>query len=50
VLLQIRVTVPRALTDDVTALFAEDPGTAHLAVMRGASVAPVQAVGHSSSR
>ena len=39
-LLQIRVTVPPALTEDVRALFAADPGTAHLAVLPGASVAP----------
>jgi uncharacterized hydrophobic protein (TIGR00271 family) len=41
VLLQIRVTVPPALTEEVTALFAGDPGTAHLAVLPGASVTPV---------
>ena len=39
-LLQLRVTVPPDRTDRVRALFAECPGTAHLAVLPGASVAP----------
>lgn len=39
-LLQIRVTVPPALTEEVRALFADDPGTAHLAVLPGASLTP----------
>jgi uncharacterized hydrophobic protein (TIGR00271 family) len=40
VLLQLRVTVPSDRTDQVRALFQRDPGTAHLAVLPGASVAP----------
>jgi uncharacterized hydrophobic protein (TIGR00271 family) len=40
VLLQLRVTVPPDRTDHVRALFERDPGTAHLAVLPGASVAP----------
>ncbi|HEV7212325.1 MAG TPA: DUF389 domain-containing protein [Blastococcus sp.] len=39
-LLQLRVTVPADRTDEVRRLFESDPGTAHLAVLRGASVAP----------
>ena len=39
-LLQLRVTVPPDRTDHVRALFERDPGTAHLAVLPGASVAP----------
>ncbi|WP_198598159.1 DUF389 domain-containing protein [Blastococcus atacamensis] len=39
-LLQLRVTVPADRTEQVRDLFAHDPGTAHLAVLRGASVAP----------
>jgi hypothetical protein len=39
------VTVPHALTDEVRALFENDPGTAHLAVLPGgfrvAAVAPL---------
>jgi uncharacterized hydrophobic protein (TIGR00271 family) len=41
VLLQLRVTVPSDRTDRVRRLFEDDPGTAHLAVLPGASVAPV---------
>jgi uncharacterized hydrophobic protein (TIGR00271 family) len=40
VLLQLRVTVPPDRTDQVRALFERDPGTAHLAVLPGAAVAP----------
>jgi uncharacterized hydrophobic protein (TIGR00271 family) len=40
VLLQLRVTVPSDRTDRVRELFANDPGTAHLAVLPGASVSP----------
>jgi uncharacterized hydrophobic protein (TIGR00271 family) len=40
VLLQLRVTVPADRTDRVVELFENDPGTAHLAVLRGASVSP----------
>ena len=39
-LLQLRVTVPSDRTDEVRKLFEEDPGTAHLAVLPGASVRP----------
>jgi uncharacterized hydrophobic protein (TIGR00271 family) len=38
--MQLRVTVPPDRTDPVLALFEDSPGTAHLAVLRGASVAP----------
>jgi uncharacterized hydrophobic protein (TIGR00271 family) len=40
VLLQLRVTVPSDRTDRVRELFEDDPGTAHLAVLPGASVSP----------
>jgi uncharacterized hydrophobic protein (TIGR00271 family) len=40
VLLQIRVSTPPARTDEVRALFENNAGTAHLAVLVGASVAP----------
>jgi uncharacterized hydrophobic protein (TIGR00271 family) len=40
VLLQLRVTVPADRTDRVRELFEDDPGTAHLAVLPGASVSP----------
>jgi uncharacterized hydrophobic protein (TIGR00271 family) len=40
VLLQLRVTVPPDRTDRVRELFEDDPGTAHLAVLPGASVSP----------
>jgi uncharacterized hydrophobic protein (TIGR00271 family) len=40
VLLQLRVTVPPDRTDDVRDLFDRCPGTAHLAVLPGASVSP----------
>jgi len=40
VLLQLRVTVPSDRTDEVRKLFEKDPGTAHLAVLPGASVSP----------
>jgi uncharacterized hydrophobic protein (TIGR00271 family) len=40
VLLQIRVTVPADRTAEVRELFQGDPGTAHLAVLPGASLAP----------
>ena len=40
-LLQLRVTVPPDRTDQVRALFEQDPGTAHLAVLPGVSVTPV---------
>ena len=39
-LLQLRVTVPADRTDRVRELFENDPGTAHLAVLPGASVTP----------
>jgi uncharacterized hydrophobic protein (TIGR00271 family) len=39
-LMQLRVTVPPDRTSQVRELFANDPGTAHLAVLPGASVAP----------
>ena len=39
-LLQLRVTVPPDRTDRVRELFESDPGTAHLAVLPGASVSP----------
>jgi uncharacterized hydrophobic protein (TIGR00271 family) len=39
-LLQLRVTVPEDRTDRVRELFENDPGTAHLAVLPGASVSP----------
>ena len=39
-LLQLRVTVPTDRTDRVRALFEDDAGTAHLAVLPGASVSP----------
>jgi uncharacterized hydrophobic protein (TIGR00271 family) len=40
VLLQLRVTVPADRTDEVRELFENDPGTAHLSVLLGASVTP----------
>jgi len=40
VLLQLRVTVPPDRTDRVRELFESDAGTAHLAVLPGASVSP----------
>jgi uncharacterized hydrophobic protein (TIGR00271 family) len=40
VLLQLRVTVPSDRTTEVRELFEQCPGTAHLAVLPGASVAP----------
>jgi len=40
VLLQLRVTVPLDRTDRVRELFENDAGTAHLAVLPGASVSP----------
>jgi uncharacterized hydrophobic protein (TIGR00271 family) len=40
VLLQLRVTVPADRTDAVRALFEGDEGTAHLAVLQGASLSP----------
>jgi uncharacterized hydrophobic protein (TIGR00271 family) len=40
VLLQLQVTVPTDRTAQVLELFEQCPGTAHLAVLRGASVAP----------
>jgi uncharacterized hydrophobic protein (TIGR00271 family) len=40
VLLQLRVTVPSDRTDRVRELFENDAGTAHLAVLPGASVSP----------
>jgi uncharacterized hydrophobic protein (TIGR00271 family) len=40
VLLQLRVTVPDDRTAKVRELFENDPGTAHLAVLPGASVSP----------
>ena len=39
-LLSLRVTVPADRTDDVRDLFDRCPGTAHLAVLPGASVSP----------
>ena len=39
-LLHLRVTVPPDRTGEVVDLFARSPGTAHLAVLPGASVAP----------
>jgi len=39
-LLQLRVTVPEDRTAQVRELFENDPGTAHLAVLPGASVSP----------
>ncbi|MET0763582.1 MAG: DUF389 domain-containing protein [Blastococcus sp.] len=39
-LLQLQVTVPRDRTEKVRALFEGDPGTAHLAVLPSAAVAP----------
>jgi uncharacterized hydrophobic protein (TIGR00271 family) len=39
-LLQLRVTVPEDRTTAVRELFENDPGTAHLAVLPGASVSP----------
>lgn len=39
-LLHLRVTCPADRSDAVRALFADDPGTAHLAVVPGGSVAP----------
>src|SRR3954453_15967365 len=38
--MQLRVTVPPDRTDRVRKLFEDDPGTAHLAVLPGASIAP----------
>jgi uncharacterized hydrophobic protein (TIGR00271 family) len=40
VLLQLRVTVPPDRTEAVRALFEDCPGTAHLAVLPGASLTP----------
>jgi uncharacterized hydrophobic protein (TIGR00271 family) len=40
VLLQLRVTVPSDRTEEVRSLFQANPGTAHLAVLPGVSVAP----------
>jgi uncharacterized hydrophobic protein (TIGR00271 family) len=40
VLLQLQVTVPPDRTDRVRELFEQNPGTAHLAVLAGAGVAP----------
>jgi uncharacterized hydrophobic protein (TIGR00271 family) len=40
VLLQLRVTVPADRTDAVRDLFQRDPGTAHLTLLPGASLAP----------
>jgi uncharacterized hydrophobic protein (TIGR00271 family) len=39
-LMQLRVTVPPDRTHEVRELFESDPGTAHLAVLPGASVRP----------
>ncbi|TFV52042.1 DUF389 domain-containing protein [Blastococcus sp. TF02A-35] len=39
-MMQLRVTVPADRTEQVRDLFAGDPGTAHLAVLPGAAVAP----------
>ena len=39
-LLQLRVTVAPTRTEQVRELFEDDPGTAHLAVLPGASVSP----------
>lgn len=39
-LLHLRVTVPSDRTEEVRELFQGDPGTAHLAVLPGASVTP----------
>ena len=39
-LLHLRVTVPPDRIGEVVELFARSPGTAHLAVLPGASVAP----------
>ena len=39
-LLQLRVTVAPTRTEEVRELFEDDPGTAHLAVLPGASVSP----------
>ena len=39
-LLHLRVTVPPDRTDAVRALFQECPGSAHVAVLPGASVSP----------
>jgi uncharacterized hydrophobic protein (TIGR00271 family) len=41
VLLQLRVTAPPDRTDKIRELFENDAGTAHLAVLPGASVSPV---------
>ena len=47
-LLQLRVTVPPDRTDRVRELFENDAGTAHLAVLPGASVSPAGAPGTDS--
>ncbi len=36
----LRITSPAHLTDQVLAVFSDDPAVSHLAVMRGASLAP----------
>lgn len=37
----LRITTPAHLTDEVLAVFTGDPAVSHLAVLRGASLAPV---------
>lgn len=37
----LRITSPAHLTDDVIAVFTDDPAVSHLAVLRGASLEPV---------
>lgn len=36
----LRIVTPARLTDEVVAVFADDPAVSHLAVLRGASVVP----------
>jgi hypothetical protein len=43
VLLQLRVTVPPDLTGPVRELFEKDAGTAHIALLLGAALAPAGA-------
>lgn len=40
-MLQLRITSPAALTDDVLAILVDDPAVSSLAVMRGAAVRPL---------
>lgn len=42
----LRITTPAHLTDQVVAVFADDPAVSHLAVLRGASLQPAGDIVH----